>query len=65
MNIYVVQNPENENFLNHRYKWTPHMYKAKLFTCVSNANKARAELRDKIPVKLIVQEYELVHRTNR
>lgn len=65
MNLYVVQNPENNNFLNHRYKWTPHMYKARLFTCVSNANKARSELRDKIPVKLVVQEYELIHRKDR
>lgn len=65
MNLYVVQNPENNNFLNHRYKWTPHMFKARLFTCVSNANKARSELRDKISVKLVVQEYELIHRKNR
>lgn len=41
------------------------MYKARLFTCVSNANKARSELRDKIPVKLVVQEYELIHRKDR
>ena len=62
MNIYIVQNPENENFLNHRYRWTPHIYKAKLFTCVSNANKARAEIREKLPAKLVVQEYELFGR---
>ena len=41
------------------------MYKAKLFTCVSNANKARADIREKLPTKLVVQEYELVHRKNR
>ena len=65
MNLYFVQNPENNNFLNHRYKFTPHMHKAKIFICVSNASKARAEMKEKIPIKLIVQEYELIHRKNR
>ena len=42
------------------------MYKARLFTAVSNANKARADMRKKLPEKkYIVQEYELIHRKNR
>lgn len=41
------------------------MYKARLFTTIANANKARAELRKKSPKKYIVQEYELIHRKDR
>ena len=66
MNLYLIQDPENNNFINNRYKWTPHIYKANLFTSIANANKIRAELRKKLPAKkLIVQEYELIHRKDR
>jgi hypothetical protein len=42
------------------------MYKARLFTAISNANRARADLRKKMPAKkYIVQEYELLHRKDR
>lgn len=65
MNLYLIQDPDNGNFLTARYKWSPHMYKARLFTGVANANKARADIRKKSPKKYIVQEYELVHRKDR
>lgn len=66
MNLFVIQDPENNNFLGRRRKWTNVMYKAELFTHVSSANKARADLRKKnVGKKYIVQEYELVHRCDR
>lgn len=66
MNLYILQDPDNGNFLTARYKWSPHMYKARLFTAVSNANRARADLRKKMPEKkYIVKEYELLHRKDR
>lgn len=66
MNIWVVRDPENDNFLTTRYKWSPHMYKARLFTHIAQADKSRAEMKRKIPSKkYIVQEYELIHRKDR
>jgi hypothetical protein len=65
MNIWAVQDPDNGNFLTPKFKWTTHLYKARLFTHVSNANKARASLRQKSPKKYVVQEFELVHRKDR
>lgn len=66
MNLYLLQDPDNGNFLTTRYKWTPHIYKARYFTGIANANKARADMRKKLPEKkYIVQEYELVYRKDR
>ena len=65
MNLYTVVDPDNGNFLNAHYKWADKIYKARLFTTIANANKARAELRKKSPKKYIVQEYELIHRKDR
>ena len=66
MNLYLIQDPENGNFLTNRFnKWTVSMQKAHLFTTVGKANKARAELKRKLTKKYIVQEYELLHRKDR
>lgn len=65
MNIYIIQNPENDNFLTEKWKWSAHPYKARLFKCLSNAKTVRAQVKDKAPIKLIIQEYELIHRSNK
>lgn len=66
MNLFLIQDPDNENFLTARYKWSPHMYKARIFTSVGTANKTRAEMKRKIPAKkYMVHEYELTYLSSR
>lgn len=66
MNVFVIQDPENGNYLGRRHRWTSAMYKAELFTHVSSANKERANLKKRnTGKKYIVKEFELVHRCDR
>jgi len=66
MNLFLIQDIENENYLTDRFnKWSPHMYKAHFFTQVSIANKMRKDLKAKTDKKYVVQEYQLVHITTR
>jgi hypothetical protein len=61
MNVAVVFDPENDNYLTQHFKWSPHMFKAKLFTSVKNAQKIRSSYGKKINKKLKVKEFELTY----
>lgn len=62
MNVYIIQNRENNNFLGKRNKWYEKMYKAEIFTSLSDARQRRSKVKTDNGVKLQIIEFELSER---
>lgn len=60
MNVSMIVDPSNNNFLTPRYKWTPKMDKARVFIDSGLAREIRSSVGKKQNKKLIIQEFELV-----
>jgi hypothetical protein len=61
MNVHVIKDKENNNYLTNTNRWSPLMYKAKIFTSVATAKTKRANISKKANKKLHVETYELTY----
>ncbi len=60
MNVSMIVDPTNDNYLTHRYKWTDKMSKGRVFTDMSLTRELRSSVGKKQGKKLVIHEFELV-----
>ncbi len=61
MNVYVIQNRENSNYLTYRKnKWSDKLNNAQIFTKLSEARKERKKIKNDSELKLEIVPFELM-----
>lgn len=61
MNVYVIQNRENNNYLTHKKnKWSEKLNRAQIFTDLGKAREERKKIKGNTDLKLEIVPFELM-----